>query len=118
MADPYQVYRAADVVLMCSKFEAMGRTTAEAMATCRPVIGNNQGATPELIEHGHTGLLYQGDSESLAAQMLTLSKAQLKQHRWAKTDGSLLETGLVSSFIPKICMKSFKLLLKAIREEY
>lgn len=56
--DPYEVYAQCHALLMCSKKEGMGRVTAEAMAAGRPVIGANDGATPELIEHGITGFLY------------------------------------------------------------
>jgi glycosyltransferase involved in cell wall biosynthesis len=55
---PAPLYRSADAVLMCSHFEAMGRVTAEAMAHGKPVIGFDGGATPELIRHESTGLLY------------------------------------------------------------
>ena len=48
--DPYRIYRSADAVLMCSPCEAFGRTTAEAMACAKPVIGYNAGGTPELID--------------------------------------------------------------------
>ena len=67
--DPYRAYLAADAVLMCSKNEAMGRVTAEAMAACRPVIGCRSGGTSEVIEHEHTGLLYGDGPEALAACM-------------------------------------------------
>jgi glycosyltransferase involved in cell wall biosynthesis len=54
---------------MCSPHEAMGRVTAEAMSACRPVIGFDGGGTPELIDHGRSGLLYRGGAEELAACM-------------------------------------------------
>lgn len=56
--DPERAFLAADAALMCSRSEAMGRVTAEAMSACRPVIGFNAGGTSELIDHGRTGLLY------------------------------------------------------------
>jgi glycosyltransferase involved in cell wall biosynthesis len=67
--DPERAFLAADVALMCSRSEAMGRVTAEAMSACRPVIGFDAGGTSELIDHGRTGLLY-GDPESLVECML------------------------------------------------
>jgi glycosyltransferase involved in cell wall biosynthesis len=67
--DPERAFLAADVALMCSRSEAMGRVTAEAMAACRPVIGFDAGGTSELIAAGHTGLLYRGGAEALAACM-------------------------------------------------
>jgi len=56
--DPYVVYAKCHVVLMCSKYEGMGRVTAEAMAAGRPVIGHASGGTVELIDSGMNGLLY------------------------------------------------------------
>jgi glycosyltransferase involved in cell wall biosynthesis len=67
--DPERAFLAADVALMCSRSEAMGRVTAEAMSCCRPVIGYAAGGTPELIEDGTTGRLYRGGAEVLAGLM-------------------------------------------------
>jgi glycosyltransferase involved in cell wall biosynthesis len=67
--DPERAFLEADVALMCSRHEAMGRVTAEAMSVCRPVIGFDSGGTTELIAPGRTGLLYRGGSEALAACM-------------------------------------------------
>ncbi|MFW6116191.1 MAG: glycosyltransferase family 4 protein [bacterium] len=67
--NPYEAYLAANAALMCSKHEAMGRVTAEAMSACRPVIGYDDGGTPEIVEHEHTGLLYRGGPEALATCM-------------------------------------------------
>lgn len=72
--NPYIAYRQADATLMCSKNEAMGRVTVEAMSACKPVIGYDNGGTSELIDHEHTGLLYTGDHEQLAKCMLRLVK--------------------------------------------
>jgi len=67
--DPERAFLAADVALMCSPNEAMGRVTAEAMSACRPVIGFDGGGTTELIDDGRTGLLYKGNADALAACM-------------------------------------------------
>ena len=67
--DPERAFLAADVALMCSRNEAMGRVTVEAMSACRPVIGYDSGGTSELIETDRTGLLYSGDADALAECM-------------------------------------------------
>jgi glycosyltransferase involved in cell wall biosynthesis len=67
--DPERAFLAADCALMCSRSEAMGRVTAEAMSACRPVIGFDAGGTSELIAHDSTGLLYRGGPSELAACM-------------------------------------------------
>jgi glycosyltransferase involved in cell wall biosynthesis len=65
--DPERAFLEADVALMCSRNEAMGRVTAEAMSACRPVIGFDNGGTSELIDPERTGLLYRGGADALAA---------------------------------------------------
>ncbi|HSQ56582.1 MAG TPA: glycosyltransferase family 4 protein, partial [Gemmata sp.] len=67
--DPERAFLAADAALMCSRNEAMGRVTAEAMAACRPVIGYDSGGTSELIDHERTGLLYRGGPDVLSGAM-------------------------------------------------
>ena len=67
--DPERAFLAADCALMCSRNEAMGRVTAEAMSACRPVIGYDSGGTSELIDPNRTGLLYRGDADALAECM-------------------------------------------------
>ena len=74
-ADPAPYYQTAFCVLMCSPNEAMGRVTAEAMAYQKIVIGNNSGATPELITHLQNGLLYDGTDHDLAEKMSFLFQA-------------------------------------------
>lgn len=65
--DTGKVYTESHALVICSKGEAFGRVTAEAMAYSRLVIGANAGATPELIEHGSDGLLFRaGDPHDLA----------------------------------------------------
>ncbi|MDD2336337.1 MAG: glycosyltransferase family 4 protein [Geobacteraceae bacterium] len=55
---PFQVMAAADVLVVCSRCEAFGRVTVEAMKLGIPVIGSASGGTPELIRNGFNGLLY------------------------------------------------------------
>jgi glycosyltransferase involved in cell wall biosynthesis len=73
--DPERAFLEADVALMCSRSEAMGRVTAEAMSACRPVIGFDGGGTSELIDPDRTGLLYRGGADALAACMARYAEA-------------------------------------------
>lgn len=60
----------ADVFIMCSRSEAFGRVTVEAMLLGRPVVGTRSGGTTELVEEGFNGLLYTpGDDEELADKL-------------------------------------------------
>jgi glycosyltransferase involved in cell wall biosynthesis len=59
-----------DVLLMCSRSEAFGRVTIEAMLAGKAVIGAANGATPELVRDGFNGLLYKvGDPVDLAGKI-------------------------------------------------
>lgn len=73
VADPFRLFLSSDAALMCSRNEAMGRVTAEAMATGRPVIGVDSRGTSELIAEGRTGLLVQPTESSLAEAMIRLA---------------------------------------------
>ena len=64
------IRREMDVELVCSRWEAFGRVTVEAMMSSNPVIGSDIGGTPELIRDGENGYLYrQGDDADLADKM-------------------------------------------------
>lgn len=63
------VFARSHAALTCSRHEALGRTTIEAMLNARPVIGHRSGATPDLITDGMTGLLYDRGAEELARCM-------------------------------------------------
>lgn len=64
VSNPHNHIQSSHVLLMCSKSEAFGRVTLEAMACGTPVIGANTGGTPELIVNNVTGFIYKKDSTS------------------------------------------------------
>jgi glycosyltransferase involved in cell wall biosynthesis len=71
--DPFTHIADAHVALVCSKSEAFGRVTIEAMKQGKPVVGANIGGTSELINDGVTGLLYQPmDAEDLGRKIEAL----------------------------------------------
>jgi glycosyltransferase involved in cell wall biosynthesis len=78
-----EYYNSSDVLLMCSSSEAFGRVTIEAMTYGLTVIGNNSGATPEIIEHERNGLLYNGSVEDL----FNFMKLLLTDQMWIKKIG-------------------------------
>jgi glycosyltransferase involved in cell wall biosynthesis len=89
--DPRRHVARADVVLVCSRSEAFGRATVEAMKLGKPVVGARTGGTAELISDGETGLLYApGNPVSLAEAIARLVQdAELRSgvaeraRRWA-----------------------------------
>jgi glycosyltransferase involved in cell wall biosynthesis len=82
--NPAPLFEASDAVLMCSRNEAMGRVTAEAMSYGIPVIGKDAGATPELIQEGKNGLLYQ-TIEDLTAKIRQLESDRMACEEMGKT---------------------------------
>jgi glycosyltransferase involved in cell wall biosynthesis len=72
-ADVPQLMAAADIFAMASFEEPFGLVFAEAMAMKRPVVGLDNGGTPEVVDHGKTGLLAPpGDIKALAEHLATL----------------------------------------------
>lgn len=72
-ADIPQIMAACDVFTMPSIEEPFGLVYLEAMAMQRPVVGVNDGGTPEVVEHGQSGLLAPThDIEALAVNIITL----------------------------------------------
>ncbi|MGH2787981.1 MAG: glycosyltransferase family 4 protein [Actinomycetota bacterium] len=60
-------------VVLPSRSEGLGRLVIEAMARSRPVVATRVGGIPELVEHGHTGLLVDpGDPEDLARSLAAI----------------------------------------------
>lgn len=71
--DVPRVMAAADIFAMASFEEPFGLVFAEAMAMKRPVVGLSNGGTPEVVDHGKTGLLAApGDVPALAQHLVTL----------------------------------------------
>lgn len=63
--DPAEFLKQADIAFTCSRFEAFGRVTVEAMMAGCLVVGSKTGGTPELIEDGKTGLLFDPGSNAV-----------------------------------------------------
>ena len=67
--DMHNVWNETDIALVCSKSEAFGRVTVEAMMAGALVIGANKGGTAEIISNKY-GLMYeQGNYASLAEKI-------------------------------------------------
>jgi glycosyltransferase involved in cell wall biosynthesis len=68
--DVLPFYAAIDWLVMASSSETFGMVTIEALASGKPVIGSNAGGTPEILEKGKLGLLFEPEnSESLTHQL-------------------------------------------------
>jgi glycosyltransferase involved in cell wall biosynthesis len=71
--DVPRVMAACDVFTLPSFEEPFGLVFLEAMAMARPVVAIDNGGTPEVVEHGRSGLLAPPwDIQALAANITTL----------------------------------------------
>lgn len=76
----------ARLALVCSRAEAFGRVTVEAMKCGTPVVGARAAGTAELIRDGWNGLLYEpGDPADLAARISLLLEDPELAERLAET---------------------------------
>lgn len=81
----FELRKNIDIELVCSKCEAFGRVTIEAMMSSIPVIGSNTGGTSELIKDSYNGYLYkQGDYNDLANVILNLINDNEKLNEMSK----------------------------------
>ena len=70
LENPYPAMRACDIVIVCSRAEALGRVGIEAMHLAKPVIYPMAGGVPEYMVDGETGLSYvPGDVPGLVARL-------------------------------------------------
>jgi len=68
--DVLPIINSADIALICSRMEGLGRVVLEAMLLKKMVVATNTGGIPELITDGETGLLYSpGNYVQLADQV-------------------------------------------------
>ncbi|MEW6334444.1 MAG: glycosyltransferase family 4 protein [Thermodesulfobacteriota bacterium] len=66
-------YAALDLFVLATDLEACGRVLFEAMAMAKPVIGTDNGGTPEIVVEGETGLLFPyGDAKGLSGRISRL----------------------------------------------
>ena len=69
-ADPAPFYRAADVFVQPSHFEALGNTALEAMASALPVVTSGVGGLADFCVDGENTLIYESRSSSSLAAAL------------------------------------------------
>ena len=106
--DSKELMRKAIALLMCSKYEAFGRVTAEAMLNDCLVIGRNSGGTPELIEHGKTGILFNTHDELtvLMEKVLSMDTTDIRDRAKEKA---------INSFTEEVYAEQLKLVYDSLR---
>lgn len=79
------LWKQADICVVCSRFEAFGRVTVEAMLSGCLVIGTDRGGTIELIQDGVTGYLYPyGEVDILKKKILEALERKEEARKVAK----------------------------------
>lgn len=113
--DPNRIRNSADIVLVCSRSEAFGRVTVEAMLAGKPVIGTRSGATPELVKEGFNGLLYElGNHQDLAEKI----KYLIDHHEKAKQMGANgFEWASKQFAVEKCASQVFDILQEAVQSK-
>lgn len=94
MADVHALMGEAMFLVFPSKwYETFGRVAVEAFAKGTPVVAANVGAIAELVQDGHTGLLFNpGDAKSLASKVDWLLSHPSKLAEMRQTARSEFET--------------------------
>ncbi len=80
---PFNFFRAIDLCVMATRSETYGLVTVEAMLSACSIIGTNSGGTPELLDFGRRGALFEPQSVEACAAALAeaLAKVGTEQER-------------------------------------
>jgi len=72
-----KMMRKSDIVVLCSRSEALSRALIEAMKLGKAVIATRSGGNPEVISEGETGLLYEPANYEELAQKISILTERL-----------------------------------------
>lgn len=99
----YEYLKANDIMLSAPRIDNMPVSLMEAMNAGALVISSNVGGVPYMIEHRKTGLLFDGDADALAEQilwalehqkesvaMIEAAHEEVKKYGWTETRKQLL----------------------------
>lgn len=97
--DARELMQAADFLVLPSRDEGLSNVVLEAMAAGRPVLATRVGGNAELIEDGHTGVLFDcGDAAALAA---ALDRANADA-AWRARAGAAARARVVDRYSPAV----------------
>lgn len=94
-SDVENAYALFDIFAMTSVGETFGMVTIEAMASGLAVVGTNSSGTPELLEHGYAGMLYEPND----VEQFTACIAQLLNNPEMREElGSIAQNSALNRF--------------------
>ena len=86
------LYSIMDVFLLTSSYEGTPNVLVEAMANSTPVVSTDVGGVPELVKHGHNGLLAKPhDIETLASHCIKLLNSKDLREKFSSAGRQLVE---------------------------
>jgi glycosyltransferase involved in cell wall biosynthesis len=108
---PTDMYKISDAVLVCSRNEAWGRVSAEAMIHGKPVIGYKSGGTQEIITDNITGLLYENTEELSSCMKTVICDKELVNKMIINAKKSVLEKYNKSRYVENV----FQIISKVVK---
>jgi L-malate glycosyltransferase len=95
IADPSDLYRAADLFVQSADYEGTSNAVLEAMAFEVPIVATDAGGTRELIRHGDDGLVVpRGDVNALRAAIESVITDRAAARYRAESARARVETDL------------------------
>ncbi|HSL24339.1 MAG TPA: glycosyltransferase family 4 protein, partial [Vicinamibacterales bacterium] len=97
-----ELWRAADLFVLPTRYEAYGMVFQEAAAAGLPRVGTRENAIPELIHHGDDGLLVEpGDDASLIAALAALvGDAELRARMGHASRTFIAASAAIDTYVP------------------
>jgi glycosyltransferase involved in cell wall biosynthesis len=98
-----EIMQIMDVFVLPSLNEGMGRVLVEAMAAGKAIVASDTGGIPDLVSHGHNGLLVPPrNSNQLAEAIITLLTDTHRREEMGKNGKLLAQKYSIESMVNKI----------------
>ena len=108
--DPYPFYLDADIKILPSRHEGLGRVILESLDAGLPVIASNIGGIPDIIENYENGLLFSvGDYSELYEKIILILQDKKMKQKFSRNGKKVLK-----KFAPELILLKFDDLLADI----
>ena len=84
----------SDLCVLPSRFEGLGKSIAETLATGTPLVSTEVGGIPEIVESGKTGLLVEPTENKLAEAILFALNNPEKMEQMAMVGKKRIQSSL------------------------